>query len=98
MRINQTGAELDELRVHCVVHTSSETLVVWTSTLKSTFLVEVVETYIISIVGTTTAQVHIVVLTDTRLKHLFEPVCIGIILELIDALRHLAVTTRQKCS
>ena len=96
MRIHEAGAELDELRVHRVVHAGGETLVVRTCALERTVLLVVVQTDIIGIVLTATAQVHVVVLADTRLKHLVKPVGIRAVLELIHAIRHLAVATRQR--
>ena len=98
MRINETGTELNELRIHRVVHTSSETLIVRTCTLECTTLLEVVQTYIISIVCTTTTEVNIVVLADTCLEYLIKPVGIRVILELVGIIRNLAITTRKRCT
>ena len=83
VRINKTGTELHELCIHRVVNTSSITLEVWTSTLEGTLLIIVIKTYIIGIINTTTTQVHAVVLTDTCLESLSQPVGISIITEVI---------------
>ena len=54
VRINKTGAELDELDIHCIVHTRCITTEVRTRTLDGTLLVVVVKTNIISIGRTAT--------------------------------------------
>ena len=95
VRIDNAGAELDELGVHCVVHAGGETLVVRTCALKRTFLLVVVETYIISIVSTTTAEVHIMVLANTRLEHFGKPVGVGIVHKVISAVFTQAVAARR---
>ena len=83
VRIDQRSTEVDELGLHRVINASSETLVVGTCTLKRTFLLEVVETDVISTGGTTAAQIDIVVLTCTSLKDLVKPIGIRIILEVV---------------
>ena len=96
MRINEAGTELDELCIHRIVYTSSETLIVRTCTFERTLLLEVVQTYIISIVCTTTTEVHVMVLTDTGLEDLIKPVGVGIVLELIHIIRNLGVSCWQR--
>ena len=83
MRIDKTRAELDELRFHSVVHTGCIALVVGACTLKSSFLLKVVKRNIIGVVCTTTAEVYIVVLPYTCLKHLVKPISIGVIHKLV---------------
>ena len=83
MRVDHTCAELDELGLHCVVHTCGIALVVRTCTLKCTLLVEVVERHIICALCTTAAKGYVVVLADTRLEHFLKPVGIGIVLEVV---------------
>ena len=70
MRVDKAGAELDELHVHRVVHACRVTLKVRTCALERTFLVIVVQTDVIGVVGTATAQIHAVVLADTCLEGL----------------------------
>ena len=96
MRIDEACAELDELCVHGVVHTCCEALVVRTCTLEGSLLVEVVEADVISIVGTATAQVHVVVLADTRLEHFVEPVGVRTVHEVVLAVFAQAVATRKR--
>ena len=98
MRVHEAGAELDELRIHCIIHASSETLVVRTGTLKGSLLVEVVQTDVISVVGTAATEVHIVILADTRLEHLVEPVGVCAVHEVILAVFTHAVATGQRCA
>ena len=98
MRINNAGTEVDELGLHRVVHTGSETLVVRTSTSQSTFLIIIIESHIICIMCTATAQIDIMVLADTCLEYLFEPISIGIVLELVNAIAKIAISTRQRGS
>ena len=98
MRINNAGTEVDELGLHRIVHTGGETLIVRTCTFQSTFLLEVVKTYIISIVCTTTTEVDIVVLTNTSLKHLIHPFRIGVVHEFICAITNCAISGRQRCT
>ena len=93
VRIDQTGTELHELSVHRIVHTGSITLKVRTSALESTLLLEIVKTNIIGIINTTTAQVHTMVLADTGLEGLTQPVGIGAVLEMIVTVRTLGITT-----
>ena len=95
MRIDETGTELDELGLHRVVHTSRKALIVWTGTFQRTLLLEIVKTYIISIVCTTAAKIHVVVLTDTRLEHFFEPIGIRIVHEVVFTVLTHAVSTGQ---
>ena len=95
VRVHQTGAELHELDVHGVVHTSSVTLEVRTCAFQGTLLLEVVETYIIGIINTTTAQVNTVVLTDTCLEGLIEPVGVRIVAEMIVTVTTQCVSTRS---
>ena len=83
MRIDETCAELDELRFHSVVHTGRITLVVGACPLKSSLLLEVVKRDIIGVVCTATAEVYIVILPDSCLKHLVKPIGIGVIHKLI---------------
>ena len=98
MRVNQTSTELDELGLHRIVYTGRETLVVGASTFQSTLLVEIVQTYIISIIGTTATQIDVVVLAYTGLKHLLKPIGIGTVHKLIAArLRIQAIATGQWC-
>ena len=97
VRIDETGAELDELRIHRVVHAGSETLIVWTGTFQGTFLLEIVESYIIGAIGTTTAEVQVMVLADTRLEHFVEPVGIGIIPESVCTVNK-AISSGKRCS
>ena len=87
MRIHDTGVELDKLGLHHIVHTSRETIIVRTSTFQRTLLLEIVETYVIGVVCTATTQINIVVLTCTSLKHLLEPISIGIVHEMVLAIR-----------
>ena len=93
MRIDETGTELDKLSIHGVVHTSSITLKVRTSALESTILLEIVKTNIIGIINTTTAQVHTMVLADTGLEGLTQPVGISAVLEMIVTVSTLGITT-----
>ena len=95
VRIDKTCAELHELRVHCVVHAGGEALVVRPCTFQRTLLVVVVETNIISIVRATTTEVHVVVLTDTRLEDLLEPVGVGVVHEMIVSIGAQAVAARS---
>ena len=83
VRINQRRTEVDELGLHRVINTGCKALVVRTRTLQRTFLLEVVETNVISAGGTTTAQIDIVVLAGTSLKDLVKPIGIRIILEVV---------------
>ena len=83
MRVNETCAELDELCVHGVVHACSVTLVVRSCSLKRTLLIEVVERDVVCAVGTTAAEIHVVVLACTSLEHFLEPVGVGIVHKLI---------------
>lgn len=46
-------------------------------------MVEVVECYIISIVSTSTGEIHIVVLTDACLEHLIKPIGVRVVLEYV---------------
>ena len=96
MGVDERGAELDELGLHRVVHTGGETLVVRTGALERTLLVEVVEAYIISIMGTTTAQVHVVVLADTSLEHLVKPVGVGSVDKVVTTVIAQAVTAGKR--
>ena len=96
MRINDTGAELDELSIHSIVHACGITSEVRTGTLDGSFLVVVVKTHIIGIVCTTTAEVHVMVLADSRLERLLEPIGVRIIAEVIVAILTKTVTTRQR--
>ena len=96
MRIDNARAELDELGLHRVVHTGGETLVVRTCALQCSLLVVVVQTYIISIMGTTTAQVHVVVLADTSLEHLVKPVGVGSVDKVVTAVIAQAVTAGKR--
>ena len=98
VRVNKTCAELHELGVHGVVYTSCVTLKVRTSTFQSTFLIIVIKTYIICIINATTAEVYAVVLTDTSLEGLVEPVGVSIVLEVVKTVGSLAVTTRNRNS
>ncbi len=98
VRINNTGAEVDELRLHRVVHTGSETLIVRACALQSSFLVIIVKTYIIGIMCTATAQVDIVILTSTSLEYLLEPIGIGVVHELISAITNCTIATRKRCT
>ena len=98
VRINNAGAEIDELGFHGVVHTGGETLVVWSGTLQCSRLLEVVETYIISIVSTAAAEVHVVVLANAGFEHFLEPVGVGVVHETILARCGVeAVTAGQRC-
>ena len=97
MRIYQASTELHEFGVHSVVYTSSITLIVRTCTLQCTLLVEVIERYIISTVGTTTAEGYVMVLSGTSLEYLVKPVCIGCILEMIFAILTKFITTCESC-
>ena len=98
VRVDETGAELDELSFHRIVYTGCETLVVRSGTLEGSFLLEIVQTHIISIIGTAATQVDVVVLTDTCLKHLLEPVGVGIVLEMILAVLTQLVAAGKRCS
>ena len=98
VRVDKAGAELDELGLHGIVHTHGEALEVRTGTFQSSFLVEVVETHIISIMCATTTEVHIVVLADTCLEHFIEPVSIGTVLEVIHAIVSRGVSTWEGCA
>ena len=93
MRVHEAGAELDELHVHRVVHAGRITLKVRTCALERSFLIEIVKTDIIGIVGTATAQVHAVVLTDTCLEGLVEPVGVRVVAEVVVAVAALAVAS-----
>ena len=95
MRINEAGAELDELNIHSVVHTSCITLKVRTCALERTFLIIVVKTDVIGVVGTTTAQVDTVVHTSTCLESLVEPVGICFVTEVIETVTTFAIATRN---
>ena len=83
MRIDKTGLEFDELGIHRIVHTCRVALIVGTGALYGSLLIEVVESYIIGIVCTTATEVDIVVLPDTCLEDLVEPVGISAILEMV---------------
>ena len=96
VRIDKTRAEFDELSIHCIIHAGRITFEVRTCTFDRTFLVIVVKAHIISIIGTTTAKVHIVVLANSCLESLFEPVGICIIAEVIVAIGSKAVTARKR--
>ena len=96
VRIHETGTELNELNVHGIVHTGRITLKIRTGTLKGSLLVIIVKTDIIGIVHTATTEIHTVVLTDTRLKGFTEPVGIGIVLEMIESVRTLAIAARNR--
>ena len=95
MRVNQTGAELNELGVHSIVYTSCVTLKVRTCTLEGSFLIIVIKTNIIGIILTTTTQIYAMILTNSCLKSLTEPVGIGVITEVILTIGTKAVTTRE---
>ena len=98
VRIYEACAELDELSVHSVVYTCCITTEVRTCTLDGTFLVVEVKSYIISIVCTTTAEVYIVVLTDTSLESLLKPVGVCIVLEVIVTIGTKTVATGKRCA
>ena len=83
MRIYNAGLELDELGIHRIVHTCSETFEVRTGTFQRSLLAIVVQTYIIGIMGTASRKVYIMVLTNTCLEYFIKPVCIRIIHEMI---------------
>ena len=95
MRIHEAGAELDELDIHRVVHTGCVTLEVRSCALERTFLIIIVETDVVGVVGTTTAQVHTVVHTSASLEGLVEPVGVSVITEVVIAVAAKAVTTRN---
>ena len=96
MRIGQTGTELDKLRVERVVYTCCITLIVRTGTFNDTFLIVIVESYIISIVGTATREIYVVVHTCTCLEDLIEPIGVGIVKEVIDTIGVSCVTTGNR--
>ena len=96
MRVDEACTELDELDVHCVVHTGGITFKVRTSALERTFLIIVVKTNIIGIISTTTAEVHTVVLANTRLEGFIEPVCIRIIAEVVFSVSAKAIASRNR--
>ena len=50
MAVNDTGLQTEELNVHVVVYTGSETVKVRTCAFKCTFLAEIVKTYVIGVV------------------------------------------------
>ena len=83
VRINQRRTEVDELGLHRVINTCRKALVVRTCTLQRTFLLEVVETDVISAGGTTAAQIDIVVLAGTCLENFVEPVGVCTVLEMV---------------
>ena len=83
VRVRETGTELDELRLHRVVDTGCETLVVWTCALECAGLLEVVKTYVVCALCTTAAQVDVVVLAHTGLEHFLKPVSVRVVLEMI---------------
>ena len=97
MRVNEAGTEFDELSLHCIINTSRESIIVRAGALEGSLLLEVVETYIICIMCATTAQINVVVLADTSLKHLIKPIGIGVILKLIGCTAA-TVTTRKGCT
>ena len=96
MGVDERGAELDELRVHRVVHAGGEALVVRTGALERTLLVEVVQTDVVGVVGTATAQVDVVILANAGLEHLVEPVGVRAVHEVVLAVLAKAVATGQR--
>ena len=96
MRVNSTGAELDELSVHGVVNTGCVTGEVWTSAFYGSFLLEIVETNIVSVVTASTAEVYIMILANTCLEHFLEPIGIGVIHELVGSISAKTVASRNR--
>ena len=98
MRINYAGLELYEFGFHGVVDTCSETFEIRSCSFQRSFLAEVVQRYIISVFGTATRKVYVVVLADTRLKHFFKPIRVGIIHKMVSTCCTVeAVSSRQRC-
>ena len=83
MRIYKTGAEFDELGVHRIVYTCCIAFIVGAGTLQRASLIEIVKSYIISIVCSATTEVYIVILTDPGLKNFIESISIGVVHETI---------------
>ena len=95
MRVDEAGAELDELDVHGIIYTGRITLKVRTGTLKGSLLFIVVKTDIIGIIHASTTEVHTVVLTNTRLEGFTEPVGVSIIHKMVFTVSTLAISTRK---
>lgn len=98
MRVDNAGAEFDELSVEGVVHMRRIALKVRSCTFDDTLLLEEVKGYIIGVVRTATREVDIVVLTDTGLEDLVEPVGIGIVHEVVLAIFTELVATGHRCT
>ena len=78
MAINNAGLEFDELDIHIVVDTCREAVVVRTGALKSPFLAEIVKSYVVSVVLSSTRHVDIMVLAYSGLEHCIKPVGINL--------------------
>ncbi len=83
--VDDACLELDKLSVEVVVYTSCETRKVWTCTFYGTFLLEVVEGNVVSIIFAAAAEVDVVVLADACFEDFVEPVGVGVVHELVGA-------------